>query len=155
MTTPLPSARVQHRFDLSPERVFASWLEPNDIGRWMFGPNVRDEQIVALTVDPRVGGRFSFVVRRGSLEPDHVGTYQEITPPRRLVFTWAVVVDGKSDGETVVEIDIQPVEGGTQLTLTHKLAPSWADFTEQAAQAWAKMLDALAEHVRDPSCTAG
>ncbi len=31
--------------------------------------------------------------------------------------------------------------------LTYKLAPNWANFTEQAAQAWAKMLEALPKNV--------
>jgi len=113
----------------------------------MFGPNVRDEQIVSLSNDPRVGGKFSFVVRRQTNELDHVGTYKEIIRPYRLVFSWGVAIAGKSDGETLVAIDIKPHEKGSELILTHELAPNWANFTEQAAQAWAKMFDALSKNV--------
>ena len=63
------------------------------------------------------------------------------------MFSWGVAVAGKSDGETLVAIDIKSHEKGSELTLTHELAPSWANFTEQAAQAWAKMLDALSKNV--------
>ena len=147
MSGPLPTARVARHFNIPAERLFDAWLDTSVIGQWMFGPNVRDEQIVSLSNDPRVGGKFSFVVRRQANELDHVGTYKEITRPYRLVFSWGVAVAGKSDGETLVAIDIKPHEKGSDLILTHELAPSWANFTEQAAQAWAKMLDALSKNV--------
>jgi uncharacterized protein YndB with AHSA1/START domain len=147
---PTPLARVAHRFEISPERLFDAWLNPDVISCWMFGPNVRDEQIVRLAVDLRVGGNFSFVVRRQSTEIEHAGIYKEIERPRRLVFTWGAVVGRKSDGESVITVDIRPDEKGTKLVLTHELAPSWANFAEQAAHAWTKMLDALSRHVAYP-----
>ncbi|WP_335342470.1 SRPBCC domain-containing protein [Polycladomyces zharkentensis] len=60
------------------------------IGKWMFGPAhpEREEEVVRISLDPRVGGSFSFVVRRQGQEMDHVGEYLEIERPRRLVFTW-------------------------------------------------------------------
>lgn len=88
MSTPV-SVRVIRRFRASAERVFDAWLDPATIGRWMFGPAVRDEEVVRLAVDPRPGGRFSFVVRRQGAETDHVGEYFAIDRPRRLVFSWA------------------------------------------------------------------
>src|SRR5690349_13009430 len=54
---------VRHAFASSRERVFDAWLNPAGMERWMFGPEVRDEEIVHLRVDARVGGHFSFLVR--------------------------------------------------------------------------------------------
>jgi uncharacterized protein YndB with AHSA1/START domain len=51
-----PAIRVEHRFSVSPERVFDAWLDPVWIGRFMFGAHLRDEQVVSLENDPRVGG---------------------------------------------------------------------------------------------------
>jgi len=136
------AARVTHPFRASPERVFDAFLDPDMIGRFMFGPHLRDEQIVRLSSDPRVGGKFSFVVRRQGEEIDHVGEYLELDRPRRLVFSWAVADDG--DNSRVL-IDIEPEELGSEVTLIHEMQEKWADFVPRARDAWSKMLNALAE----------
>jgi uncharacterized protein YndB with AHSA1/START domain len=141
MNTQTPvEARVTRRFGASPERVFDAWLDPDLIGRWMFGPGLRDEDVVRIATDPRVGGSFSFVVRRQGQEIDHVGDYLDIIRPRRLVFTWGIA---NSDSSRVV-IDIVPLETGCELTLIHELHPNWADYAGRTEAGWTKMLDALA-----------
>src|SRR2546422_4474208 len=64
------TVRVTHRYNASPERVFDAWLDPKLIDGWMFGPSQRDEEVRRVTVDPRVGGSFSFLVRREGHEID-------------------------------------------------------------------------------------
>jgi uncharacterized protein YndB with AHSA1/START domain len=135
-------AVVTKRFAADAERVFDAWLDPDWLGRWMFGSAVREERIVRLGLEPRVGGKFSFVVNRGGTDVDHVGEYLELLRPRRLVFTWGTR-DTLPETSRVI-IEIAPVEGGCELTLTHEMAPSWAAFADQAATSWRKMLDALA-----------
>jgi len=113
-------------------------------GKWMFGPAhpEREEEVVRISLDPRVGGSFSFVVRRQGQEIDHVGEYLEIDRPRRLVFTWGVADAGDSSR---VIIDIIPLEKGCELTLIHELHPNWIDFASRTEAGWTKMLDVLAE----------
>ena len=53
-------AIVKKRFAAGAERVFDAWLDPDWLGRWMFGPAVREERIVRLGLEPRVGGKFYF-----------------------------------------------------------------------------------------------
>jgi uncharacterized protein YndB with AHSA1/START domain len=60
----MSASRVTRRFSAAPERVFDAWLDPEMIGRWMFGPALRDEEVLRIAVDARIGGSFSFVVRR-------------------------------------------------------------------------------------------
>src|SRR5690606_856869 len=117
--------------------------DPALLGRWMFGPNVRDEEIVRLALDARVGGRFSFVVRRDGEIIDHVGKYLEIERPRRLVFTWGIT--GVSVDESRVVIEIHPRDDGCEFTLLHELDPDWADYAERTQAGWTHMLDALAK----------
>lgn len=135
-------AIVTKRFSVPAERVFDAWLDPAMLGRWMFGPNVREERIVRLGTEPRVGGRFSFVVDRAGVEIDHVGEYLEIERPRRLVFTWATR-DSLPETSRVI-IELTPLDGACELTLTHVMGPDWAAFVDRAAGSWRMMLDVLA-----------
>ena len=130
-------------FEASPERVFDAWLVPRTLGQWMFGPRVRDENVVRLDVDPRVGGSFSLKVERNGEIVDHVGQYLEIERPHRLAFTWAVKGDS-DDAPSQVRIDIAASSSGCVLTLVHTMDAKWADYAERAQVAWSTMLDALA-----------
>jgi uncharacterized protein YndB with AHSA1/START domain len=142
MTTKAPvSVRVTRRYAASAERVFDAWLDPAMIGRWMFGPALREEEVLRIQVDARVGGGFSFLVRRDGEEIDHVGTYREIDRPRRLVFTWGI--EGESRDESQVAIDVAPLESGCELTLTHEMDPKWAEYADRTRAGWTKMLEAL------------
>src|SRR5688500_1328867 len=89
-----PRARTEieviRSFSLPPEEVFNAWLDPAKIGKWMFGPPLRDEKVVRMGLEAKVGGRFSFVVEREGKEFDHTGEYLEIERPRRLAFTWGI-----------------------------------------------------------------
>ncbi len=102
--TPNVKVSVTRHFDASPERVFDAWLDPELIGKWMFGPALREEEVLRIVADARVGGSFSFLVRRQGQEIDHVGKYREIDRPRRLVFTWGIA--GESEDESLVIIEI-------------------------------------------------
>lgn len=135
-------AIVTRRFAAPAERVFAAWLDPDWIGRWMFGPGVREEHIVRLGLEPRIGGKFSFVVNRAGVEIDHVGEYLEIDRPRRLVFTWGTRDSLPATSRVVVEIT--PRDGECELRLTHEMTPDWAAFVDRAAGSWRQMLEALA-----------
>ncbi len=140
--------RVEHKFRASPERVFDAWLDPAMIGRFMFGPALRDEEILRIAVDARVGGEFSFFVRRQGQEIDHVGAYLEIDRPRRLVFTWSTA-DSLPDTSRVT-IDIVPAKStstGTTLTLVHEISQQWADYADRVEAGWTKMIGALADNV--------
>jgi len=111
------------------------------IGKWMFGPALREEDVLRIDVDARVGGAFSFLVRRQGQEIDHVGKYREIDRPRRLVFTWGIA--GDSEDESLVVIEIVQQETGAELTLTHEMDSKWADYASRTEAGWTKMLDAL------------
>ncbi|HKB91849.1 MAG TPA: SRPBCC family protein [Opitutaceae bacterium] len=134
-------AVVLHRFTVPAERVFDAWLDVTLIGRWMFGPAVRDERIVRIALEPHVGGKFSFVVNRQGTEVDHVGEYLEIDRPRLLVFTWTTR-DSLPDTSRVI-VEIAPLDRGCEVKVTHVMAPGWEPFVDKAAGGWTKMLTAL------------
>ncbi|HET6569181.1 MAG TPA: SRPBCC family protein, partial [Rhodothermales bacterium] len=134
--------RVSRSFAAPAERVFDAWIDPASISQWMFGPALRDEEVLHIQTEPRVGGRFSFLVRRQGDEIDHVGTYREVDRPRRLAFTWGIV--GLSEDESVVTVEIRPANGGCELTLTHEKV--WAAYAARTEEGWATMLDAMATY---------
>jgi uncharacterized protein YndB with AHSA1/START domain len=141
---PRPVVRVTRRFDATPERVFDAWLDPAMIGRFMLGPALREEDVLRLTVDARVGGTFSFLVRRQGTEIDHVGRYLEIDRPRRLSFTWGIGEIPPPEESRVV-IDIVPLPAGCDLTLTHDMHPKWAEYVNRTEEGWTKITGALVE----------
>jgi uncharacterized protein YndB with AHSA1/START domain len=133
--------RVNHRFPASAEAVFDAWLDPELIGKWMFGPAVRDEQVVRTLIDPRVGGAFSFVVRRQGKEINHLGEYLTIERPHRLVFTWTTA--DSLPATSRVTIEILSLEKQCELTLTHEIQPEWLDYAARIEESWSKMLNVL------------
>ncbi len=147
MNTQNPDQPIQievvKNFTAAPEKVFDAWLDLELLSRWMFGPEVREEEIVSLENNPEVGGTFSFVVRRDGNELDHKGTYREINRPNRLVFTWGV--DTEAGDESVVFISIEETADGCRLTLVHKMDPKWEEYKERTKEGWTYMLSKLKE----------
>ena len=96
-----------------PERVFNAWLDPAMMKRFMSpGP---DMHVREARCDARVGGRFH-VMMVGEKDYPHEGTFKEISPYSRLVFTWEAPWSAPG---TYVTIDFLPVDGGTEVVLTH------------------------------------
>ncbi len=138
-----PTAIAVQTFKVPPQRVYDAILDPGMIARFMFGPLLRKEEILHIRNDPRVGGAFSYKVRRGEHEIDHVGKFVELVPPKRIVFTWAIAGESDADGSTV-SIDITPTPEGCTVRLAHEMPPQWADFIDRSRGAWEKMLGVLA-----------
>lgn len=142
--TARPAAIAVQHFNVSPQRVYDAILSPDMIGRFMFGPLLREETILHIRNDPKVGGEFSFKVRRGDQDIDHVGRYLELTPPRRIVFTWGIVGESDAGDPSIVAIDIEPTPDGCSARLSHEMPEEWANFVDRARGSWEKMLGVLA-----------
>lgn len=122
-----------------PRTVFEAWLDPAILARIMRpGETMR---LAHAKTDPRPGGRFEIVMRSGEQEIPHSGTYREITPHERLVFSWesAYVSD-----DSEVTLLFRPEAEGTRLTLTHLRFPD-GDSRDSHESGWATILGHLAE----------
>ena len=141
MTGAAPQAvlRVRRRFAHAPERVFDAWLDSGSVGRWLFATD--GGEMLRAEVDPRVGGEFTVVERRGNAVAEHFGRYIEIDRPRRLVFTFFTDRDSNA---TRVTVEITPTSDGCELTLTHEMDPQWAASADRARQGWTRILEGLA-----------
>lgn len=138
-----PTAIAIQTFAAPPQRVYDAILDPAMIARFMFGPLLREEEILHICTEPSIGGVFSYKVRRGDSEIDHIGTYIELDPPRRIVFTWSIAGLG-DDNPSVVTIDIAATADGCSLRLVHEMDEKWTDFIDRSRAGWEKMLGALA-----------
>lgn len=135
---------VSRHIDAPPERVFDAWLDADAVGQWLFA--TPDGVMETVEIDPRVGGRFLIVERRGAESAEHFGEYLEIDRPRRLIFSFAAMRDA---GYTRVSVTIAPEDGGSRVTLVHEMDPEWAAYEERTRQGWATILDGLARTLRD------
>ena len=124
------------------EAVWKAWTTPDEIKQWNAASD--DWHTTAASVDLRVGGSFSFLVRRQGQEIDHVGEYLELDRPRHLAFTWGAGAPGEKPDMSRLSIDISAIDNGCELTLTHELHPDWADFADRTREGWTKILEALA-----------
>lgn len=126
----------------SPETVFGFFVEPALMARW-FGQQ--------HTLDPRPGGIFRVEVGAGNFAQ---GTYAEVTPHRRIAFTWGW--EGRADlppGRSLVEIELVPKDGGTLLRLRHSGLSRTAEvpFTpEDHSERWANYLARLQQQCAVP-----
>lgn len=142
----IPTVVVRRTLNAPRDKVFRAWTEPAMLHRW-FTP--AGYTLAGAEVDLRVGGAYSLAMQ----PPDapmyrHGGTYREIDPPSRLVFTWVIenqACEGSQDVtcETLVTIELSPRGDATELVLTHELLPTEQARTGHAA-AWNSCLDSLA-----------
>jgi uncharacterized protein YndB with AHSA1/START domain len=97
------------------ERVFAACVEPEQLVEW-WGPSGFAAPSVEL--DARDGGRYRITMQPPDGEAFHLrGTYSEVNPPRRLVYTFTWEEPDPDDQETVVELSFFDHGEGTKLVL--------------------------------------
>ena len=128
---------VERRIAAPPERVFDAWLDPDGVATWLFA--TPDGTMERVEIDPRVGGRFAIVERRGADLAEHFGEYVEIDRPRRFAFDFWTSF---SEERTRVTVTIAPDGDGSLLTLTHDGVR--ADYEDRTRQGWTMILDGLA-----------
>ena len=87
VTTPTDrEIHIERVFDAPRDRVFAAFTDPELIPEW-WGP--RGTTTVVDRMDVRAGGSWRFVVRDpDGTEQGFRGTFREVTPPERIVWTW-------------------------------------------------------------------
>ncbi|MDH6593882.1 uncharacterized protein YndB with AHSA1/START domain [Variovorax sp. TBS-050B] len=137
--TERPSLTLRRHYPVAAEKVWRAWTEPQALKAW-FGP----EEIVEVPiaeVDLRVGGRFRVRMHAADGETHEVGgTYLEIVPNRKLVFSWAW--RSTPERESRVTVRVEPDGSGCELVLLHE------QFFDEAAReghrhGWTGAIDKL------------
>ena len=118
-TVERPSERelvVTRTFNGPARIVFEAWTKPELFTRWWL-PKSMGMALRSCEMDVRVGGKY-----RLEFEPDGVaffGTYLEVTPPSRLVWT----NDEGGEAGPVSTVTFEEKDGKTLLVM-HELYPS-------------------------------
>jgi uncharacterized protein YndB with AHSA1/START domain len=94
-------------------------------------------------VDLRVGGRYRFGMRQVPAGDIFylTGTYREVTPPERLVYTWRW--ENEPDGaETLVTVEFHDRGAATEVVLLHEKFPN-QHMRDEHNKGWSGCLDRL------------
>src|SRR5450755_1937030 len=100
------------------DQVFLAWTEPEQLRRW-WGPGAFT--CPEAEVDLRPGGSYRLVMAPTEGDPFVLGgTYREVDPPARLVYTWRWETGPAADGsESLVTVEFRERGAQTELVLTH------------------------------------
>lgn len=128
-----------------PETVWDFFVDPEKAIRWMG---------IEATLEPEPGGLYRVEVVPGTVAR---GSFVELDPPHRLVFTWGW--EPRADGETydvepgtsTIEVRLEPAGDGTLLRFAHRDLPT-SESAERHGHGWDHFLPRLVEAAsgRDP-----
>ena len=109
-----------------PRLVFEAWTRPELFKQWWV-PKSFGMKLLAFEADVRAGGKYRVVFEHGSSTMEFFGSYLEVTPHSRLVWT-----NDEGEGRTVTTVTFQEQAGKT-LLVVHDLYPSKAAADEAIA----------------------
>ena len=137
------SLRTSRTIAAPREKVFRAWTEAEAVRRWFIEPT-EGRWTEEPQLDARPGGRYRFSGESGGKAWCIYGTYREVKPPERLVFTWEwedYPEKGES-GKTLVTVEFLDRGGQTELLLTHEGFPNEASREDHRA-GWSGCFDAI------------
>ena len=135
------SLTTARRISAPAARLFNAWLDPDMLARFMIPGS--GMSVPSAKTDPRPGGRFDLVMRDGDKDIPISGTYKEITPHSRLVFSWETPFS--VEGSTIT-LTFTPDGDGTLVELTHVKFAS-EDSRNNHERGWAAILAMLGKTV--------
>ena len=133
---PLTTATVERVLPAPPAEVYDAWLDEAALRDFMCpAPCLGTE----VSVDPRVGGSFRFVMSFRDRKSEMTGEYIALERPDLLSFTWRRA----DDVDSVVTITFAPHgDGETLMTITHSRLP--AELVQSHSKGWSSISEKLA-----------
>ncbi len=119
---------VTRTFDAPAHIVFEAWSKPGLFQRWWVPKSV-GMSLVSCAMDVRTGGAYRSVFSHPAFDQPMAffGTYREVTPHERIVWT-----NEESDQGAVTTVTFEEDAGKTRVTL-HELYPTEAALDEALA----------------------
>ncbi len=109
---------VTRTVDAPARLVFEAWTKAELFRRWWV-PKSFGLTLLSCEMDVRVGGQYRLVFRHADSTMEFFGTYLEVTPHSRLVWT----NEEGDNGQTVTTVTFDETAGKTLLVM-HDLYPS-------------------------------
>jgi uncharacterized protein YndB with AHSA1/START domain len=165
MATPQPgqnksslTLEVRRTFAFPRERVFAAWADHKQLEQWMCR-DVSAHTVIHHQQEVRTGGHYVLEVH--DREKNEIywgqGTYREVTPPEKIVFTWHWTKKNQEgenlhpqSPETVVTVQFHAHGDVTEVVLTHGPFATKADYNDHQG-GWNGCFDLLEKVVAERS----
>jgi uncharacterized protein YndB with AHSA1/START domain len=153
-----PDAVVLERsFDAPVELIWQMWTDPDNFKAW-YGPE--GAAIPVAKMDVRVGGARLVCMEmqspNGPMQMWFTGEFRQVVENERLVYTESIADEngnvlapsaiGMPEGHpttTEITVELQAVDGGTKMVMTHAGIPS----DSPGAMGWTMAFDKLAAYV--------
>jgi uncharacterized protein YndB with AHSA1/START domain len=129
------SLELSRRIPAFPDAVYRAWADPEQFKRW-FKPTYA---IMNVAID---GLWYLRSPNHEGREWPHYGRYLELSPARRLRFTW--VSEATEGRESIVTVDLTPDGDGTRIVLSHENLPD-NPLGRQHEQGWAALIGVIAD----------
>ena len=108
---------VTRTFNAPARVVFEAWTKPELFKRWWV-PKSMGMSLLSCEMDVRVGGRYRLEFSYEGSKAAFFGTYKEVTPHSRLVWT-----NEESEDGAITTVTFEEKDGKTLLVM-HELYPS-------------------------------
>jgi uncharacterized protein YndB with AHSA1/START domain len=138
--------------DAPPEAVFRAWTDPKQMAAW-WGPRGFTNPVCEL--DARPGGRI-FILMRDPGGGDHPmsGTFEEVSPPGRLVFVGCPEDGaGKRYARNHVTVTFEAAPGGKTKMTVHSRCEAYIPFggalAKEMEQGWDESYQRLEDLVKE------
>lgn len=135
------AVQVKRTFAAPREKVFEAWINPKMMTKWFPRGATDMPPTEIVECDPRPGGRYRVNVvcpvdseLREKRVYNMQGTYQEVKPPERLVFTWWWPEADFQPTLVTVDFRVLGESNFTEVTLTHERLPEKE--REEHRQGW-------------------
>lgn len=119
--------------------VFDAWTKADLFRKWWV-PKSFGLTLLSCEMDARVGGQYRLVFPHGDSTMEFFGTYLEVIPSSRLVWT----NDEGDAGQTITTVTFEETDGKTQVVV-HDLYPSEDAIDSGSTAALPEALDQLDE----------
>jgi uncharacterized protein YndB with AHSA1/START domain len=118
----------------SPNALFRAWTEQFD--RWFAAQG-------SVLMEPAVNAPFFFETQYEGERHPHYGRFLRLEQDRLIHMTWFTAA---TKVETVVSVELEPVDGGTHLRLRHAGLPD-EESRDRHEDAWPKVLEQQDERI--------
>ena len=139
---------ISRVLDASREAVWRAWTDPDEAPYWLHPRGVTTPR-AHVDFDVRPGGdyRYTMVAADGT-EILTVGTYREVVPPERLVFTWGSPGDADEE-RAVITVDLldHGPSGGQTLMTFHLDGMAGMPGDSFVYDGWSEAFDLLDERL--------